>query len=39
MDGQDPVFCTARESTLSAAEGQNVVVLIRLSTMLASRQR
>ena len=25
MDGQDPVFCTARGSKLSAAEGQNVV--------------
>jgi nitroimidazol reductase NimA-like FMN-containing flavoprotein (pyridoxamine 5'-phosphate oxidase superfamily) len=25
LDGQDPVFCTARGSKLSAAEGQNVV--------------
>jgi uncharacterized protein len=25
MDGQDPVFCTARGLKLSAAEGQNVV--------------
>ena len=25
MDGQDPVFCTARGSKLSAAEGQAVV--------------
>ena len=25
MDGQDPVFCTARGSKLSAAEGQDVV--------------
>src|SRR6476659_7249384 len=25
MDGQDPVFCTARGSKLSAAEGQDIV--------------
>jgi uncharacterized protein len=25
VDGQDPVFCTARGSKLSAAEGQNLV--------------
>jgi uncharacterized protein len=25
MDGQDPIFCTARGSKLSAAEGQNLV--------------
>ena len=25
VDGQDPIFCTARGSKLSAAEGQNLV--------------
>ena len=25
LDGQDPIFCTARGSKLSAAEGQNLV--------------